>query len=75
MRDSLVKLALVGIPADEHGAIAAALHRSIIGRQVEVSLHLVGVMALEALVAEDGQDLVLVGDLVCRNEWNCYYQT
>ena len=64
MGDDLVKEAAIGIATGHNLSAAAAFHQGIVGRQVEIGPHLVRVMALETGVAQDGQDVIFVGDLV-----------
>ena len=68
MGNDLVKEAAIGIATGYNLSAAAAFHQGIIGRQVEIGPHLVRVMALETGVAQDGQDVIFVGDLIlCLN--------
>ncbi len=60
MGDELIKKAVIQIAASDD----FAGHQRVVGGQVEVGLHLVRIVALEAVVAEDGQDVVLVSDFV-----------
>ena len=54
MGDDLVKEAAIGIATGYNLSAATAFHQGIVGRQVEIGPHLVGVMALETGVAQDG---------------------
>ena len=68
MGNDLVKEAAIGIATGHNLSAAAAFHQGIVGRQVEIGPHLVRVMALETGVAQDGQDVIFVGDLIlCLN--------
>ena len=70
MSDELIKKTVIQVAAGDD----FAGHQRVVTGQIEVGLHLVRVVALEAVVAEDGQDVVLVRDFVrgesraCGNE-------
>ena len=60
---TLKSMRAVGVAGLDHLAAAAAGDGAGVGGEVEAALLLVGVVAVEAGVAEDRQDVVLVGDL------------
>ena len=64
MGHHLVQEALIWVATGQYGAIAAAEHGGVIGRQVEIRAHLFLIVAIQALVAEDGQNIILKGTLV-----------
>ena len=66
MGDDLIQEAVVRVAASHDLAGAATFDQGVEGGQVKVGLHLVRVMALETGVAQNGQDVVFVGDLVSR---------
>ena len=66
MGDDLIQETVVRVAAGHNLTGAATFDHSVEGRQVQVGLHLVRVMALETGIAQDGKDVVLVGDLVSR---------
>ena len=64
MGDGFVESRVVGVAGVDDFAGRAAGHGVGVGSEVESALGLVGVVAVEAAVFENGADVVLVGDLV-----------
>ena len=60
MSNTLVERALLRVAGGEHSVALDAVYGRIVGRQIEVGLHLVRVMTLETLVAKDRQHMVLI---------------
>ena len=62
IRDCVEKDTGGGAPGNQDRAGAASLYGCVVGTEVDASLGLVLAMALHAVLAEDGLDLVVVGD-------------
>ena len=70
MSDGAIEFAGLRIPRHHHGAGAASFHQATVGGQIEIALLLVGIVALAAIVLDDRQQMILIGDLFLRDGWN-----
>jgi hypothetical protein len=64
VRGDFVEDGAVRVAAGDDKAGAAAFHHRAVGGEVHVGLGLVGTVALEALVLEEREDVLVVGDFL-----------
>jgi hypothetical protein len=63
MGEDLVEKAFLRVAALDNLAVVAAVHRGVVSGKIEAGLVLVGVVAVEATVLEEGADGLLVGNV------------